>query len=88
MSPPTTSTHISKEFKLLSYSLTAWPEFAAFARSINVLCAFLRLVEQGPMNFVPELLGPSTMNMTNDLYSHIVPAIRRETAAAMDRALG
>jgi len=51
-------------------------------------CATLLLVQQVPMKFVQELLGHSTMKMTSDLYSHIVPEIRRETAAAMDRALG
>jgi integrase len=51
-------------------------------------CATLLLVQQVPMKYVQELLGHSTMKMTSDLYSHIVPEIRRETAAAMDRALG
>lgn len=51
-------------------------------------CATLLLVQQVPMKYVQELLGHSTIKMTSDLYSHIVPEIRRETAAAMDRALG
>ncbi len=51
-------------------------------------CATVLLVQQVPMKFVQELLGHSSMKMTSDLYSHIVPEIRRETAAAMDRALG
>ena len=51
-------------------------------------CATLLLVQQVPMKYVQELLGHSTIKMTSDLYSHVVPEIRRETAAAMDRALG
>ena len=51
-------------------------------------CATLLLVQQVPMKCVQELLGHSTMKMASDLYSHIVPEIRRETAAAMDRASG
>ena len=50
--------------------------------------ATIHLLLGTPMKFVQELLGHSSMKMTSDLYSHIVPEIRRETAAAMDRALG
>ena len=50
-------------------------------------CATVLLVQQVPMKYVQELLGHSSLKMTSDLYSHIVPEIRRETAAAMDRAL-
>jgi integrase len=45
-------------------------------------------MQQIPMKFVQELLGHSSMKMTSDLYTHTVPEIWRETAAAMDRALG
>jgi hypothetical protein len=34
------------------------------------------------------MLGHSTIAITLDLYSHVTPTMRRETAAVMDSVLG
>ena len=38
--------------------------------------------------FVMDLLGHSTTKLTMDTYSHIMPALHREAADAMERPLG
>ena len=37
---------------------------------------------------IADLLGHSRIGITMDLYSHILPAMRRDTADAMDQILG
>jgi hypothetical protein len=39
------------------------------------------------MKFVSEMLGHSTITLTLDTYSHILPAMHGDAAAAMDAAL-
>jgi integrase len=82
---PLDETYVTKHFQRL-VKATGLPHMRF--HDLRHSCATLLLVQQVPMKFVQELLGHSTMKMTSDLYSHIVPEIRRETASAMDRALG
>lgn len=82
---PLEATYVTKHFQRL-VKAAGLPHMRF--HDLRHSCATLLLVQQVPMKFVQELLGHSTMKMTSDLYSHIVPEIRRETAAAMDRALG
>jgi integrase len=51
-------------------------------------CATLLLVQGVPARAVMELLGHSDIHLTLGTYSHVVPALQRQTADAMDRALG
>ncbi len=37
---------------------------------------------------IADLLGHSRIGITMDLYGHILPAMRRDTADVMDRILG
>jgi integrase len=40
-----------------------------------------------PLRVVSDLLGHSGIAITSDYYAHVEPALRREAADAMDRAL-
>jgi integrase len=40
-----------------------------------------------PLKLVSETLGHSSIAVTADVYAHVTPELRREAAAAMDRAL-
>jgi integrase len=37
---------------------------------------------------IMELLGHSQITLTLNTYSHVLPSVRKETAAAMDRVFG
>jgi integrase len=37
---------------------------------------------------VSEMLGHASINITRDVYSHVLPAMQAQAAAAMDDALG
>lgn len=50
--------------------------------------ATLMLANGVPLKVVSETLGHSTIAITADVYAHVTPDLRREAAAAMDRALG
>lgn len=50
--------------------------------------ASILLAEGTPMRVVMELLGHSTITLTANTYSHVMPAALREAADAMERALG
>ena len=41
-----------------------------------------------PLESIADMLGHSTVRVTQDLYRHRVPEMQREAAAAMDRAVG
>ncbi|CAN5566183.1 hypothetical protein BH23CHL8_BH23CHL8_29440 [soil metagenome] len=41
-----------------------------------------------PLRTVADVLGHSTITTTADVYAAVVPALRRDAADAMDRALG
>jgi integrase len=46
------------------------------------------MLEAGvPMRVVSELLGHSTIRITSDLYSHVAPAVSRDAAERVQRAL-
>jgi integrase len=50
--------------------------------------ASLLLAQGVSPKMIADLLGHSRIGITMDLYGHILPAMRRETADAMDRILG
>ena len=51
-------------------------------------CASLLLAEGVSPRVVMETLGHSRISVTMDTYTHVMPALMREAAAAMDRSLG
>ena len=50
-------------------------------------CASLLLAQGVPARVVMETLGHSSISMTMDMYSHVLPALAREAARSMDAAL-
>jgi integrase len=50
-------------------------------------CATLLLAQQVPARVVMELLGHSQISLTMNLYSHVLPALRKEAAERMEVAL-
>ncbi|MGZ3638010.1 MAG: site-specific integrase, partial [Ktedonobacterales bacterium] len=50
--------------------------------------ATLLLLQNVPAKVVSEMLGHSTVPMTLDVYSHVLPSMQESAAAAMERALG
>jgi integrase len=48
-------------------------------------CASLLLSQGVPLRSIMELLGHSTITLTANTYTHLLPAMRRETADAWDR---
>jgi integrase len=50
--------------------------------------ASLLLAEGVPIKVVSERLGHATIGMTMDVYAHVLPAMDRDAAAAIGRALG
>jgi integrase len=50
--------------------------------------ASLLLAQGVSQKMIADLLGHSRIGITMDLYGHILPAMRRDTADAMDRILG
>lgn len=51
-------------------------------------CASLLLAQGVPMRVVMEVLGHSTITLTANTYSHVLPSLLDDAATAMDRALG
>lgn len=51
-------------------------------------CASLLLAQHVPPRVVMETLGHSRISVTLDTYTHVMPALQRDAADAMDRALG
>jgi integrase len=51
-------------------------------------CASLLLVQGVAPRVVMETLGHSRISVTLDTYTHVLPALQRDAADAMDRALG
>lgn len=50
--------------------------------------ATLLLRNRIPAKVVQEMLGHSTVSMTLDTYSHVLPDMQSEAAASLDRLLG
>jgi integrase len=48
-------------------------------------CATLLLVQGVPARVVMEILGHSSIALTMNTYSHVIPSLKREAADAMDR---
>ncbi|HSM38156.1 MAG TPA: tyrosine-type recombinase/integrase, partial [Candidatus Limnocylindrales bacterium] len=51
-------------------------------------CASLLLAEGVHPRVVMEQLGHSTITLTMDTYSHVIPALQRDAADRMDAMLG
>jgi integrase len=50
--------------------------------------ATLMLLERIPAKVVSETLGHSTIAITLNLYSHVLPEMQQEATLALDRLLG
>jgi integrase len=50
--------------------------------------ASVLLSEGVPVKVASEMLGHSQVKLTLDTYSHVMPHLKQEAAAAMDRAVG
>jgi integrase len=50
-------------------------------------CATLLLVQNVPPRVVMEILGHSQISLTMNTYSHVLPELKRDAAASMDRIL-
>lgn len=50
--------------------------------------ATLMLAQGAPAREIMETLGHSTIKITMDIYTHVLPASQRDTAARLDAALG
>jgi integrase len=48
-------------------------------------CATLLLVQGVPARVIMEILGHSSISLTMNTYSHVMPSLKREAADAMDR---
>jgi integrase len=62
------------------------PEKTRF-HDLRHTCATLLLLEGVHPKFVQELLGHTTISITLDTYSHVMPGMGDQTAVAMERAL-
>lgn len=51
-------------------------------------CASFLLVLNVPMKVVSEILGHGDMAMTSEIYSHVLPAVRKEAIEGVSRFLG
>jgi hypothetical protein len=72
---------------------SALGDLLPFKRILNVhdlrhSAASLLLAQGVSPKMIADLLGHSRIGITMDLYSHILPAMRRDTADAMDQILG
>lgn len=52
------------------------------------IVATLMLLERIPAKVVSEILGHSTIAITLNLYSHVLPEMQQEATLALDRLLG
>jgi len=53
----------------------------------STICATLLLSEGVPIKVVQEVLGHSSVSVTTDMYSHVLPDMQEKAAAAMDGLL-
>ncbi len=51
-------------------------------------CATLLLIRGVHSKIVPEVLGHSSVSITLDVYSHVIPGLGDAAAVAMEAALG
>jgi integrase len=54
---------------------------------LRSLCTTLLQTQRFPARVVQDVIGHSHVSLTLDTYSHVMPAMLREAAEAMDRAL-
>jgi integrase len=50
-------------------------------------CASLLLAQHVDPRVIMEILGHSHISVTMDMYAHVMPALKKEAADAMDRSL-
>ena len=50
-------------------------------------CASLLLAQGVPLKVVSDILGRTQISITADLYTHVLPAVRKEAIDLMDRIL-
>ncbi len=82
---PLTGTQVTKHLQELAHSAQIR---ALRFHDLRHTCATLLLAQQVPARVVMELLGHSQISLTMNLYSHVIPALRKEAAERMEVALG
>lgn len=80
---PLDPTTVSSRFHDMSVRL----KLDAHLHTLRHTAATLMLAGGVPMKVVSDALGHSSIAITADVYSHVTPELRREAAAALDRAL-
>ncbi len=56
-------------------------------RNLRHACATLLLSDGVPVKVIQEILGHSSVTVTMDVYSHVLPAMQEKAASAMDALL-
>ena len=81
---PIDQSHVSQHFKrMLKKAVLPDMRF----HDLRHTCASLLLTQNVSMKVVSERFGHSSISITMDLYSHILPAQDREAADALDEVL-
>jgi integrase len=81
---PLDPTAVSNRFRGVSQRLGLGAHF----HTLRHTAASLMLAGGVPMKVVSDALGHSSIAITADVYAHVTPELRREAAAALDKALG
>lgn len=81
---PLIGTQVTKHLQRLAQAATI-PRLRF--HDLRHTCATLLLAQQVPARVVMELLGHSQISLTMNLYSHVLPALRKEAAERMELAL-
>jgi integrase len=81
---PLTGTQVTKHLQQLAQTANI-PAFRF--HDLRHTCATLLLAQQVPARVVMELLGHSQIGLTMNLYSHVIPAVKKEAAERMEVAL-
>jgi integrase len=82
---PLIGTQVTKHLQQLAQSADIW---GLRFHDLRHTCATLLLAQQVPARVVMELLGHSQIGLTMNLYSHVIPTLKKEAAERMEIALG
>ncbi len=83
---PLDPNNVSNRFKALA-RVAGLPD-AITLHSLRHSCASFLVAQKVDVRLIMEILGHTQMSTTMDLYSHILPAAKREAANAMDATFG
>jgi integrase len=78
---PLSPTNETKRFQRAT-TLTGLPEIRFY--DLRHTAATILLIKGVHVKLVSEMLGHSTITLTLDTYSHVIPAMHADAAAAMD----